>query len=309
MHDPKTGSLRWMLPTTSPVDALERVLDVAFEYRCRWRIEELHRAWQRGGGNVEGTQLRRREAVQKWAAMHDAVTARRRGRAARAFLPGAKKARVDSAPIMAVREFFDDAARARVKHGVANVEALTSAEVVVAVRRRTGQYRDVDLAAGAVVALATLLVLIFADTEFSTPYIPLDVAVAFGVGALLSSQIPWLRRALVSRARRRASARAAGCEAFFKMGIGKTSGRTGILVLVALYEREIAVIEDVGVDRKALGAAYEQAVLALERSISRASPKLDQFAAALEALGPALAPALPRQEDDINELPDDAEVA
>lgn len=76
VHGPKTGSLRWMLLTTSPIDTLEQIIDVVDGYTYRWRIEEFHRAWKSGGCNVEDTQLRSREAIQKWATMHAAVAAR-----------------------------------------------------------------------------------------------------------------------------------------------------------------------------------------------------------------------------------------
>lgn len=210
---------------------------------------------------------------------------------------------------MPARDLFDLAARARVKQAVERIESQTSAEVVVTVRRRTGRYRDIDLALGALAAFAALLALLFADHEFSTLFIPLDVAIAFALGAVLSARAPLLHRTLVSRARRRESARKAACEAFVAQRIGRTSGRTGILVLVAVYEREVAVVFDVGIDASRLGPAFEQAVRTLERSIARTSPTLEAFVEALEALGPALAPTLPRQADDVNELPDDAEVA
>ncbi len=76
VRGPKTGSLRWMLLTTSPIETLEQVIDVVDGYTYRWRIEEFHRAWKSGGCNVEDTQLRSREAIQKWATMHAAVAAR-----------------------------------------------------------------------------------------------------------------------------------------------------------------------------------------------------------------------------------------
>lgn len=76
VRGPKTGSLRWMLLTTSPIDTLEQVIDVVDGYTYRWRIEEFHRTWKSGGCNVEDTQLRSREAIQKWATIHAAVAAR-----------------------------------------------------------------------------------------------------------------------------------------------------------------------------------------------------------------------------------------
>src|SRR3974390_720434 len=73
---PTDGSLSWMLLTTEPIDSFSQVLEVVRAYTLRWRIEEVHRAWKRGAGNVEDTQLRSREAIIKWATLHVAVAAR-----------------------------------------------------------------------------------------------------------------------------------------------------------------------------------------------------------------------------------------
>jgi hypothetical protein len=73
---PWGASLSWMLLTTEPVDTFEQVVSIIGAYTLRWRIEEMHRAWKRGGGHVEETQLRSRQAIEKWATLHCAVAAR-----------------------------------------------------------------------------------------------------------------------------------------------------------------------------------------------------------------------------------------
>ena len=73
---PRAASLSWMLLTTEPIDRFSQVVDIVHAYTFRWRIEEMHRAWKRGGGNVEDTQLRSRQAIIKWATLHCAVATR-----------------------------------------------------------------------------------------------------------------------------------------------------------------------------------------------------------------------------------------
>jgi hypothetical protein len=74
---PKEGDpISWMLLTTEPVETFEQAALVVKAYTCRWRIEEVHRAWKRGGGHVEDTQLRSREAIIKWATLHFSVAIR-----------------------------------------------------------------------------------------------------------------------------------------------------------------------------------------------------------------------------------------
>jgi putative membrane protein len=203
---------------------------------------------------------------------------------------------------VSTRAFFDDAAKAAVSAAIKRVESQTSAEVVVAVRRQAGvSYLGADLGFGALVALASLAVLLFVDMEFATTWIPVDVAMSFAVGTLVCRYTTFLRRLLTPASRRRDEARRAACAAFHDLGIGRTSGRNGILVLVALFEHEVAVVADVGVEP----ALIRTPVTALERSVRRVVPDFDAFIAALDSLGPALAEAMPRRDDDVNELPDE----
>jgi hypothetical protein len=68
--------LTWMLLTTAPVDCLDDAMTVIAGYTTRWRIEEFHRAWKKGGCNVEDNQLRTHPAIVKWATILAAVAAR-----------------------------------------------------------------------------------------------------------------------------------------------------------------------------------------------------------------------------------------
>jgi putative membrane protein len=207
---------------------------------------------------------------------------------------------------VSTRAFFDDAAKAAVSAAIKRVESQTSAELVVAVRRQAGiSYRDADLSFGAFVALASLVLLLFVDKEFATTWIPVDVALSFALGVALCRYTMFLRRLLTSASRRREETRRAASAAFHDLGIGRTSGRNGILVLVGLFEHEVAVIADVGVDRATIGPS----IAALEGSVRRAVPDFDAFVVALDSLGPALATSMPRRADDVNELPDEVGVA
>jgi putative membrane protein len=203
---------------------------------------------------------------------------------------------------VSTRAFFDEAAKTAVRAAIERVESQTCAEIVVTVRREAGtSYRETDFGFGALVALVSLAFVLFVDKEFAIAWIPFDVAVAFAAGALLCRYTLTLRRWLTPGQRRSIEARRAAAEAFQDMGIGRTTGRTGVLVLVALFERRVAVIPDVGVDPVLLRTPIE----ALQGAVERMNPDFSAFVTALEALGPALASTLPRSADDVNELPDD----
>ncbi|MEP7124729.1 MAG: hypothetical protein ABJE95_27620 [Byssovorax sp.] len=204
--------------------------------------------------------------------------------------------------------FFGNAAKEQAARAVASIEARTSAEIVLAVRPISGHYRHADYLAGMALGFAALLLLLFLPQPFTVDSMPLDVLAAFTIGAVLSAHAPPLRRLLISRALMDTSVRTAARAAFVDGGIARTRGRTGILVFVSIFERRVEVVGDVAVDPERLGDAYAAAVRTIEKSLS-ISLDFAKFLVAVEALGPALETALPRREDDENELSDAMDVA
>jgi putative membrane protein len=204
---------------------------------------------------------------------------------------------------MGLSAFFADEARQRASGTVKAVEAQTSAEIVVAVRRVSGNYRAADYHAGFVALGIVVGYMLIAPQLFSVGAIALNGVGAFVIGALLSANIAPLRRLLVRRKRLDADVQAAARAEFYSLGISRTSGRNGILVFLSTFERCAAVVPDIGIDTDALGDEYQQALTAIEAA-SR-TLDLDAFLSAIESLGPALGKLMPRADDDVNELSDD----
>jgi hypothetical protein len=68
--------LHWVLLTNHPIGTREQIEKVIYGYTLRWRIEDFHRTWKKGGCNVEQTQLRSTRAVERWATILAAVAMR-----------------------------------------------------------------------------------------------------------------------------------------------------------------------------------------------------------------------------------------
>lgn len=68
--------IEWFLLTTLPVANATDACAVIEAYGFRWRIEEFHRTWKSGLCNVEDSELRSAEAIQKWAVLLASVAAR-----------------------------------------------------------------------------------------------------------------------------------------------------------------------------------------------------------------------------------------
>jgi putative membrane protein len=203
---------------------------------------------------------------------------------------------------MWARAFFDDATKARTAEAVKALEAGTSAEVVVTVRGTSGHYRHADYLVGFLLAMATLIAMLYVEMEFPLAAFPVDVALSFILGTFLSASVPFLRRLFVSRRFLHEAVQMAARATYVDLGITQTSRRTGILVFVSLFERRVELLADVGVDIAALNPEWEEARAKLAAAVTSESP--EPFFEALKLLGTALARVLPRGEDDVNELPD-----
>ncbi len=204
---------------------------------------------------------------------------------------------------MPARAFYTQDAKKRTAESIKKVEALTSAEVVVAVRPRAGSYRTTDVYFGFFCACATLGFMWLSPIVFSPLAMPFDTLLAFALGTLVCAQVMPLRRLLTPRRLVEHFLHVEGRAAFYDLGISRTTGRNGILVFVAMLEKRVAMLPDVGVDVASLGGGWSASAAALEAAVQRGD--LDGFLSALETLGPVLGEAMPRQEGDVNELPDE----
>ena len=205
---------------------------------------------------------------------------------------------------MAERDFLSQDARRRTADAVRAVEALTSAELVVQVRQAAALYREADYLCGLSLAMVTLLVLLFAPRSFAVASFPVQTLLGFALGSFLSSRFPAIKRRFVTnKAAARETYRGARA-AFVDLGVARCSGRWGILVSVSLLERRVELVADIGVPWQSTLAGQWRSVEA-ELASAVTGADFERFIAALASLGPALATALPRRDDDVNELPDD----
>jgi len=149
--------------------------------------------------------------------------------------------------------FFHDDAKRQAARAVKAVEAQTSAELVIAVRPRSGTYGIVAYHFGFGALSAVVLFLLLSPRVYSVGAIALDGITAFALGALLCANVDALTRALTRPKTRQSFVDIAARAAFFDLGVSQTTGRNGILVFVSTFERTLTVLTDVGIDTAALG--------------------------------------------------------
>ena len=199
------------------------------------------------------------------------------------------------------KPFLTDEAKRALTEAVREVEASTSAELVVAVRARSGSYLHADLIAGIVVGLAALAFLLFSEREFGLLAFVVDTVVAGLLGGLIASRFPGLRRILTRPAVRRRLAETAAHHLFLEKRVHGTAGRTGFLLYVSVLEREAVVVPDLGLEALAATESWQGAVGAIESGVRQGEDGV-RIAEKVRALTHVCGPALPRAHDDVDEL-------
>lgn len=195
---------------------------------------------------------------------------------------------------------FSNEAKQRISEIIRSIEQTTSAEIVVVLRPRSGDYRRADLTFGALTALFMLCVFLYHPEPFDFTFFPLEQAASFAMGAVLCAYLSPLRRWLTPTKLRAENVGRSARSFFVEHGIDKTRERTGVLVYLSTFEREAVLVLDRGIDTEAL--AKEIAAARAELRGAMQKHDLAAFTAAMKAFGEALAKRHPVRDDDIDEL-------
>lgn len=199
------------------------------------------------------------------------------------------------------KPFLTDDAKRALTEAVREVEASTSAELVAAVRARSGSYLHADLIAGLAAGLAALAFLLFSHWPFGLVWFVIDPVLAGLLGGLAASRFPGLRRVLTRPAVRRRLAETAARCLFLEKRVHGTAGRTGFLLYVSVLEREAVVVTDIGLEALAATGPWQRAIAAIEDGVRQGEDGI-RIAERVRALAGVCGPALPRAADDVDEL-------
>ncbi len=198
-------------------------------------------------------------------------------------------------------QFLDDVAQAAFARAVTTIENSSAVEVVVAVRRASGTYRQANVIVGAAIAFAGLAATLFADHTFGLLSILVDPFVVGLLAGAIVELLPQVKRWLTSTAQLRASVRQAARATFVERGVHATTGRSGMLVYISWLEQELALIPDLILASSLPEGSLETAEAALRAKMGAGGAAV---AAELERLADQMSVAMPHHADDINELPD-----
>jgi len=161
--------------------------------------------------------------------------------------------------------------RNRLEQRIADAEKRTSAQIVLAVVRRSDVYAELPWIAFALGASLTGLAVVLADA-FSSDWpsrsaLLVQVASILGVGALLALLtvlIPGFARFFLAGHRAETEVRQYAESLFLRKELAATAGRTGLLLLVSLFERRVIVLPDKGLDPRLAGGEMRAVITGMK---------------------------------------------
>ena len=195
------------------------------------------------------------------------------------------------------------AEEASIRSAIGDVERKTAGELAVVILEESDDHPQARWLAALLTGLASYMLVAGAGLD---EHPSAALAALLGGGALgwvLAHLLPGFRRCFVTPGRAEAMAEEQALQEFADLGVHRTEGRTGVLLLVSLFERAVIVLADDGIHGKAGPEAWIEAdrrVLEGIRTGSLASGVL----AGMQAIALVLEKHCPRAEVERNELPD-----
>ena len=192
---------------------------------------------------------------------------------------------------------------------ISDIEKRTNAQIVLAVIQRSDNYAEIPWKAFALGASLTglmvfLLSLLSLDWDTQGTVI-ISIVAILGCGALLAlltTLIPKLARQFLSDSEADMEVRQYAESLFLNRELFATSSRTGILVLVSLFERKIVVIPDNGLSSRLTEDSTRGVIKAMTPFLKQGNVR-EAFEAGLKQLADSLGKT--GQAISGNELPDD----
>jgi putative membrane protein len=200
---------------------------------------------------------------------------------------------------------FSTEERAAVEAAVREAERMTAAEIVPVVTSASSRhYRGQDIA-GVWLAFLVLIALAIFSPEHQIDGLEavLLFVVAIALGTFAAANIPALKRLFLGRADLEEAVADGAIRAFRTFGVGETTGRTGLLVYVSLFERSAVVLGDAALARVLAASDYAAIRDVLIDGMRRGQIEL-ALVASIRKAGEILADRLPRPADDQDEITD-----
>jgi putative membrane protein len=198
-------------------------------------------------------------------------------------------------------KFLAAGERLQIEARIAEAEKRTSGEIVVMVVPSSYHYPLASMIGSSLLAiLLGIAVALFTGKE--SMWFFLEV---FGISFIalheLIKRASFLRRFFVTASDMKEEVEEAAINAFYQKDINQTVDHTGILIYISLFEHNVRVIADKGINAKVERQVWQEVVDTIVRGIKNKG-QAEAIAAAVDRCAEILAAHFPLKSDDRNEL-------
>lgn len=198
--------------------------------------------------------------------------------------------------------FFTEEEKKKIEEAVRLTENRTSGEVVPMIVDQSYDYPRAEIMGGGLFALAGAVTLSWAFGGSSIwSFLPLFFAFYFLFKWLIRST-PGLKRRLINPAEIDEEVEEKAMISFLENGIYNTRDRTGILILISLFEHRVYVLADQGINEKVSPETWDEIVASVTAGIKEGKC-CEALCSAIERCGELLVENFPVKKDDTDELP------
>jgi len=218
---------------------------------------------------------------------------------------------------MSLKKKFTEPELERIKAAVKDAEDKISGEIVPVIVEKSGFYTIAAYKGSMIAAAVAFSIVIVLDryvfdasnTLFYDPvFIFIMVLLAGVLGSFIPSAFTPVLRKLVTQRHFDHATRQRAENAFLEEEIFNTRHRTGIMIFISLFEREVIVMADKGISKVVEQKVWDKLVMDLVGAI-RAGKIVDGLEGAIRRCGEVLLEkGFHKADDDINELRDDLRI-
>ncbi len=219
---------------------------------------------------------------------------------------------------MKLKQTFSDDDLQRIKAAVKDAEDKISGEIVPVIVERSGNYAITHFKAGVISGVFFFVLMVILDryvldsATHTLYYDPLFIFAIVISGGALGALIPWFwpgaKRWLASHVYLQQSSRQSAESAFLEEEIFNTRQRTGIMIFISFFEREVIVMADRGISTVVEQREWDSVVTELVHHI-RSGQVAKGVVAGIKKCGDILLEkGFRKSGDDINELRDDLRI-
>jgi putative membrane protein len=202
-------------------------------------------------------------------------------------------------------KFLSSSERLQIEERVAAAEKRTSGEIVVMVVPSSYHYPLASMLGSLLTAMIISIAVTFYVERFVGKegmwFFPALFSLTFILLHELIKRTPSLKRFFVTRSDMKEEVEEAAIQSFYYRDLNQTVDHTGILIYISLFEHNVRVIADRGINDKVNKDVWQEIVTIIVGGI-KAKTQAAAIAAAVDRCAEILSTQFPLKAGDLNEL-------